>query len=169
MFVGFIAVMDTECSHNSGTQGLNILRVLLLVQSAARSLLLASLALVASLGSLLLVRLLFLSVTSGVLVRLALLSWLRFVRLINGRNLLNFKLVLVVGGGHEEAGFSGVLLINQLALSRHLLTSLDFLNLVIAANLLSCSRRVETQALSAVGRAPLEWICDSTRFLRVNI
>jgi hypothetical protein len=94
---------------------------------------------------------------------------LRLIRLINGRNLLNFKLVLVVVGGHEEASRSGILLIDKLVLSRHLLTSFDFFNLVIAANLLSCSWRVKAQTLSTVGGASMEWISNSTRFLRVNI
>lgn len=80
---------------------MDVRRVLLLGQSATGALLLSSLGLGASLGSLLLVRLLLLRVSFCMLVRFAFLGWQRFFRLIYGGNLVHFELVLVIGGGHE--------------------------------------------------------------------
>lgn len=142
---------------------MHVRRCLLLIQSPAKALLLASFALITSLRPLLLIRLFFLSVALRILVRLALLNWLRF-RLINRGDLLiaDLELILVISCRHEEASCSRVLLINESSVSSNLLAFINLVDLIVAHHLLSCPGRVEAQSFSAVCRTSVKWVRHAT-------
>lgn len=59
--------------------------------------------------------------------------------------------------------------IDESTLSGNLLTLLNFFDLIVAADLLSCPRRIEAEALGAVCGASMERVSNAARLLRVNV